>query len=80
MKPAKSLSDRKVEIAQRLFAIEDEETLDKFEALIDNVLSHETADQEVPQHHLDSIAKGDADIAAGRIVKLEAFRQKYAHY
>jgi predicted transcriptional regulator len=34
-------------------------------------------EEELPQHVLDGIARGQADIEAGRFITLEEFRQRF---
>jgi hypothetical protein len=80
MKRKGTLSDRKLELVQWLLALENETMLSKIEALVCILVSEEHADGVIPELHLNSICKGDADSAADRVISLEEFRAKYARY
>lgn len=40
-------------------------------------ISFEKDDEELPQHVLDGIARGEEDYAAGRYITLDEFKKKY---
>ncbi len=80
MKVTENLADRKLELAQWLFTLQSESMVEKFEDLMRVLISEEQANEEIPAAHLDSIAKGDADTAAGRMKSLADFRAKYSRY
>ncbi|MFN8397753.1 MAG: hypothetical protein U0176_24245 [Bacteroidia bacterium] len=68
MKVAERISLRRAAITEKVFAIEDEATLDM---LLDIVESWGRASEPVPQEHLESISRGLADAKAGRVVSAE---------
>jgi len=80
MKVTETLADRKLELAQWLMALQSEEVLEKFEDLMRVLISEAQANDEIPSAHLESIAKGDADTSAGRLISLSEFKAKYARY
>ena len=80
MNVAEDLLERKLELAHWLFRLDDEAILEQVEDLIRVLRSEEQAHEEIPQDHRDAIGRGDADIAAGRVIQLEDFRKKYARY
>ena len=54
---------------------EQEDLINSF--LVANNVSFYEDEEQLPQHVLDGIARGEADIEAGRFVTLEDFKKKF---
>jgi hypothetical protein len=80
MKSSERHLDRKLEIVNWLFRQDDDGIVAQFEALVAQLQEAKQTPVDVPKEHLEAIARGDADIAAGNFVSLADFKKKYARY
>jgi predicted transcriptional regulator len=60
------ISDRKMDMAQRLFEIDDEQVLDEVQAILDAAAGNDWYDS-LKVAEKAEVAEADADIAAGRV-------------
>lgn len=60
------VSDRKMDMAQRLFEIEDEKVLDEVQAILDAATGDDWY-MNLTDEEKREVAEADADIAAGRV-------------
>ena len=60
------VSDRKMEMAQRLFEIDDEKVLDEVQAILDAAAGEDWYDS-LSDAEKNEVNEADADIAAGRV-------------